>query len=587
MRKVEDSADLRRIIALPRREPSLPEEVVDELTRLLKRPGGTMRLRPLQALALHDIGIHGGAFLPLDLGEGKTLISLLAAVLLNAQRPLLLLRANLIRKTAEERDELSKHWEIPNHIRLMSYTMLGLVQSQHDLETYRPDLICCDEVQGLKNEDASVTRRIGRYIEAHPECRFVGMTGTIMSKSILDFAHIVGWALKDGAPVPLDKQVREAFALALDEKVDNEFSRLQPGALLQLANADEIEEAAGDERKAARLGFRRRMRETPGVVMSAATGTKVERSLPSGKKEPVRLTIRPLRYDLSATTAAHFKALRDDKVLPTGEEIWEAAQVWQHARELALGFHQEWDPPAPAWWRAPRREWFSLVREILSRSRTLDSPGHVEQACDLGHLPTGTPIPGDKLEHWRSKLAAWRAVRELFVPNPVPRWHDDSALRVAAEWMREPGIIWVEHIPFGQRLSEMTGARYYGAEGLAADGHFISNAAGEVIIASVDANKEGRNLQRYHRNLIVTIAESPSLMHQLIGRTHRPLQLHDVIVDVFLGCAEHVRAWQKAVAQAHSNRDTVGAQNKLLIADVSSWPSALEMASWVGPRWEK
>lgn len=582
MREIENSEDLRRILALPRRDAEISDELVEELTRLLKRPGGTMRLRPLQALALHDIGVHGGAFLPLDLGEGKTLISLLAPVLLGAQRPLLLLRANLIRKTVEEREQLAKHWDIPNHIRFMSYTMLGLVQSAVDLDVYKPDLIICDEVQGLKNIDASVTRRVERWMDANPSTGFVGMTGTIMSKSLLDFAHVLRWALKDGAPVPLDNERLQEWALALDAKIENEWQRMQPGKLLQLADPAEIAELG--ELTAVRRGFKRRLHETPGVVASAASGTKVERK----PGDAVKLTIRPLTYDLSALTAAHFKTLRDDKKTPEGYDIWEAAQVWQHARELALGFHQVWNPQPPEPWRTARREWFALVREILSRSRTLDSPEQVAQATDAGVLPTGTKIPRDHLEHWRAVLGRWRVQQASgFVPNPEPTWHDDSALRVAAAWMHEPGIVWVEHVPFGERLAALTGARYYGAEGLAADGHFISNAGGEAIIASVDANKEGRNLQRYHRNLIATLAESPSLTHQLIGRTHRPGQLRDVIVDVFLGCAEHVRAWQKALAGAASIRDTVGSQNKLLIADVSAWPSSLEMSTWSGPRWAR
>jgi len=578
---IRATEDFERIHALPRRVPALAgpasDALVDALTSYLRTPSGTMRLRPLQALALHDIGTCGGGFLPLDVGEGKTLISLLAPYVLDAKRPLMLLPANLIGKTARERESLAAHWRIPNHIRLMSYQMLGLADYAMELEQYGPDVIVADECHKLKNKDAAVTRRVARYVDRHPDTRFVAMTGTIMRKSLKDFARVLRWCLKDGAPVPLDDAELDLWAECLDEDADG-FSRPSPGALLHWATDADVE-AYGDH-VAARRGFRRRLRETPGIVASADTGTEVVR--PDGA--PVRLEIRALRYDVSRVTTDHFQRLRKEMVTPDGWVLWEAAQVWMHAKELAIGFHGIWDPRPPDEWRNARREWFAFVREVLSRSRTYDSPEHVAQACDAGKLPTRA-------------LEAWRAVKDTFTPNPVPVWHDDSALRVAAAWMRKgPGIVWTEHVAFARRLSEMTGAVYYGAKGFSDDGRFVDDGdADGCVIVSVDANREGRNLQhKWSRNLVTSPAEGADLWQQLIGRTHRPGQAAPVVtVDVFLGCAEHARAWAKATAGAVSIRDTVGSESKLLVAlegrDGSSvsWPDQDEIDSWQGPRWGK
>jgi hypothetical protein len=561
--EIERTTCFERILALPRRPPVCHEGLAEQLTELLKTPQGTMRLRPLQALALHDIGVCGGGFLPLDVGEGKTLISLLAAYVLDAKRPLLLLPANLIQKTAREARELSKHFVVPSNVRLISYQMLGLVQSARDLEVYAPDVIIADESQKLKNRDAAVTRRVERYLDDHPDTKVVAMTGTIMRRSLRDFAHILRWALKEKAPVPLRDQEVDEWALALDDRLENEFQRVQPGVLLELATPEEVEKDG--ELVAARRGFQRRLRETPGVVASAKSGTAVEAGL----------TIRAIRYEVSPTIKGYFQTLRDEKVAPTGEELWEAADVWRHAREMALGFCQRWDPPAPEDWKAARKAWFQFVRGVLQRSRTWDSPDHVAQACDLGKLPN------DKLE-------AWRRIKDSFVPNPVPVWHDDTALKVCAKWMKNPGLVWTEHVPMAERLSQLTGAKYYGAKGLAADGQFIDDAdSSKAIIVSVDANREGRNLQKkWSRNLITTPMEGADVWQQLLGRTHRPGQLaDDVTVDVLLGCAEHARAWMKACNGALSIRDTVGAESKLLIADVE-WPEADDIASWAGPQWQ-
>jgi len=536
--------------------------LAEEMTELLKTPEGTMKLRPLQALALLEIGVCGGGYLPLSVGSGKTIISLLAAYVLDAKRPLLLLPANLIQKTARESREIARHFVVPKNVRLMSYNMLGLKQSARDLEIYRPDVIIADEVQKLRNRDAAVTRRVERYMEDNPETKFVGMTGTVMRKSLRDFAHHLRWALKEGAPVPLRDSEVDEWALALDETIENEFKRVGPGALTVLADPKDVEEDG--ELVAVRRGFRRRLRETPGVVASG-----------SSREPGIKLSIRALRYDIGPTMSEHFRVLREEKMTPNGEELWEAVDVWRHAKEMALGFYQRWTPPAPEDWRAARKAWFQFVRGVLQRSRTWDSPDHVAQGCDLGKLPS------DKLE-------AWRKVQPSFTPNPVPYWVDDSALKVIARWMKRPGLVWVEHVAVARRLQEMTGAAYYGAMGLTDDGKFIDDAdPARAVIVSTDANKEGRNLQKkWSRNLITSPMEGADVWEQLLGRTDRTGQTKDVEVDVLLGCAEHDRAWRKACAGAVATRDTSGEEFRLLAAEID-WPGADEVESYQGAQWRR
>lgn len=166
---VHHTPELARVVALPRRRGD-GTPYVEPLTALLATPEGLaagVRLRPSQALALHDIGVYGGAFCPLGVGEGKTLITLLAPYVLDAKRPLLLLPANLIEKTERDWRRLAVHWRIPNNIRLFSYEMLGRVQSAAELDVYQPDLIVADEVHKLKNRRAAVTRRVSRWMQGH------------------------------------------------------------------------------------------------------------------------------------------------------------------------------------------------------------------------------------------------------------------------------------------------------------------------------------------------------------------------------------------------------------------------------------
>lgn len=566
---VRATSDFNRILKLPRRDLSTSEldALAVDMTDALRRPGGTMSLRRLQALALAELGTQGGAFCALDVGQGKTLITLLAAWILGAERPLFLLPANLIKKTAREWEELAKHWLIPTNIRLFSYQMLGLADYALELEKYKPDLIIADECHKLKNPGTALTRRVDRYMAANPSTKFLALTGTIMRTSIRDFAHVLRWCLKDGAPVPLDDEELFSWCSALDEKptFGDEFSRYEPGALMQFANADE--RAEPDERTGARRAYRRRLADTPGVITTGDQGEKVE----------TPIEIRALTYDLSATTASHFKRLREDLITPDEWQLWGPVDVWRHAKELSLGYHQIWEPRPPEDWRLARKEWFAFVRAVLQNSRAYDSPEQVARACDAGELPS-------------HKLERWRQVEPDYKIQTKAIWHDDGALKAAAQWMAEgPGIVWTEHVPFALRLAEMTGATYYGAKGLSSDGRFVDDAgADEAIIVSVDANREGRNLQKkWWRNLVTSPPEGADIWQQMIGRTHRTGQTAPrVVVDVFLGCAEHARAMARALIGAKNIRDTVGAESKLMIAELD-WPDDIVIASWSGPRWDR
>lgn len=572
--KVRATSELARILALPRRAKPTEAELVElaaRMTELLRRPGGTQKLRPVQALALHDIGVYGGAFCPIGVGEGKTLITLLAPWVLQAQRPLLLLPANLIRKTENDRVEYAKHWLVPNHIRLMSYEILGRVQYADELDDYDPDLIMGDEIHRVKNRHAAVSRRVERRMDKRPTTPFIALSGTAMGESIRDFGHIIRWCLKDNAPVPKTDDELEEWAAALDEKAPNgdELRRFEVGALDKLVSPDDLS-TSPNLVTAARRGFRRRLTESPGVVSTVGDGESVACSL----------YIRALTYKMKPVTEEHIELLRTEMMTPDGWDV-SPVDVWRHARELSLGFHNIWDPRPPDDWREARRAWFAFVREVLSRSRTYDSPEHVEMACDAGDLPT------EALAGWRYERDRPREGGVPFKPNPVPVWHDDSALKVALEWMKKPGIVWVAHRAFGERLAQISGAPYYAEDGLDANGVFIDNGDPKrAVIASINANREGRNLQRnWSRNLITAPMDRALIWQQLIARTHRPGQLADQVeVDVFVGCIEHVNAWRNALVNAAVIRDTIGSESKLLTADID-WPSDGEIASWRGWRW--
>lgn len=565
-RRVSYTPEFERIRDLPTRVVQDPKALSEAMTLALRKPGGTMSLRPAQALALYELTTVGGLCAPMGVGSGKTLVSLLAPNVLGLTRAILLIPAALIEKTERERrDGYLKHWHIDTTMQIFSYQMLGRVNASDLLENKHPDGIICDEVHLLKNKKAACTRRVSRWMAEHPETRFVAMSGTILGKSLHDLAHILRWSLGDeNAPVPRTEGELSEWADALDERVPP-LQRIEPGALqalapLDLEDTDPGIEDEDKELRAARKAFHNRLTGTPGVVASL-----------HDDQVNCSLYIRGQTYEVNATTQANFKRLREEWTTPDGWALSEAMEVWRHARELCLGLHYLWDPRPPDDWLEARRAWAKYVREELKASRVLDSEKQVADECEAGRLP-------------REEYDAWQKIKDTFAINQVVQWHDASALDLCAKWLaKSTGICWVEHRFFGFELARRTGLPYYGQDGLTDDGRNILDASGSII-ASRAANGTGKNLQAWNRNLIVTCPTGASIWEQLVGRTHRQGQTADEVhVDVLLGSAESFAAWERAQGEARMAADILGSPQKILLADISM----PQLGGLTGSRWDK
>ena len=249
---VKESAELERIRHLPRRSLDHTSlALIEQLTSALKTPSGQQTLRPIQALTLAELTEARGGFCPIVAGGGKTAISYLAATMLGARRPLLLVPASLRDKTRKEFRELAKHWDgpHPDAIRIESYELLGRpeqgkqlgadgrVLREEFLVRYNPDLIIMDEAHKVKDPKTSVCKRLRRFLKNN-RVSVVAMSGTMTTRSIKDYAHIAEWCLGKMSPVPQRYTDLETWARALDDKVDD---RAEPGALLTFCSPEELE----------------------------------------------------------------------------------------------------------------------------------------------------------------------------------------------------------------------------------------------------------------------------------------------------------------------------------------------------------
>ncbi len=523
------------------------DEAVEVLTRCLRTPQGTQRLRPIQAVALKEAYERRGLYLRARVGAGKTLTSaLLPTVLapLGYRRPLILVPANLVKKTRHEYEELRRDWKIPEFYKLESYTALALEKNANLIAEYRPDMIICDEANKLRRlKDSAAPKRIERWLLEAPQTAFFAMSGTFLKSKITDYAHILNWALRDGSPLPPEAEAVELISNALDDA--------------DSCGLPEFCKRFGEPRdyEHAKALYAERLRGTPGVIIS------------DDKFDGSQLVIRALYADPQLD--AEFQQLRDKFQRPDGWDLVDkdatenpdfaaAGSVWNVARQLALGFYYTADPQPPREWMAARRAWFAFVREVL-KTCALDTELQVRKACEGGARPP-------------QEYTRWQELKDTFKPNRKPVWLRDDALRYAEAWGRQgAGVIWCDHTAFGERLSELTGWRYYGEGGLDSSGRMIEQAPeGSVAICSRQANQYGRNLQyKWNRSLVMAAPNSNLEAEQMLGRMHRDGQRSPhVVYDFYLACSEHIAALNNIQADAQHAFDIGEGFQKVLDAHI-------------------
>jgi hypothetical protein len=368
----------------------------------------------------------------------------------------------------------------------------------------------------------------------------------------------------------------EKWAEAVDERKTADISRRDPGVLMKFCTEEE-RALAEPERKAplgrtqqmpmtfyreklaaARKGYQRRLRETPGVVCSPDANIDCS------------LVLRRVPVDPGPQATEHLETLRTTWTTPNGDELVMPVDVWRHAREIATGFYYRWVPPPPEHWMAARKTWNWNVRQFLlpdglyyhSHAHLhLDSPLQVALAISDGRITLESAIIAHQ---------TWQAVRDDFKINTVAEWLDNGVLEYCSRWTTEngPGIVWTEHRAFGERLAQMLNTGFCSTGGTDVNGKPIEDYDGKTVVASVAANSEGRNLQAWNRNLVVTAPPTGSIWEQLLGRTHRFGQSADTVyVDWIAACVEQDDGFSQLMADARYIQETTGQSQKVLYAD--------------------
>ena len=505
-------SDLERIREIPSREFN-EDAITDRWSKPFSRVDRPVtKLFPLQLAVLDALfeqrDTQRGAIGNLPLGSGKTLVSLLAASVVDCDRPLLIIKAPM-------RDQLArdiKFWH--DRVKfttpeIVTYSELSSQRLRNILWDLQPDFIVCDEAQSLKNNAAACTRRFIEYVtKSNP--RVLALSATMISKSIMDMYNMVTITLRDWSPYPSDEPLKAALAAVEDP---------------------EVAESAQDRvlhavyKKVVGMPFSDRFRKTPNVIFSAKsscdapifyTRTKVKRP--------------QLIDDVYLKVEKDWQLPSEDATVSASAVaggITDATSYALALRTTSWGFYYETVGLTPEL-RAARKVWSALSRAAISYKKFsgVDTDGLLRKAC-IDRPETLDKVIVDAyydlmaLDHQRKDL-------QFFT-----KWVDDALIQRMIDRANEyvkagrSVIVWYYSRGVGEKFKEL-GFPAYGA-GEEIDG---SNRA---VAASIKVHGTGKNLQHdYDANIIMQCPSSGATLDQLIGRTHRTGQKADNVLVEFM-----------------------------------------------------
>ena len=448
-----------------------------------------------QTAAIADFARLGGVFCAAQAGSGKTYV--IAGCARQGARPVVLVRRSGLKQTKAKLESYGV-----THAQFITYGILS--RNPTLLAALNPDVLLCDEADVLKRVRKSAwARQVATYLHDNPATRVGVFTGSIMHKSVVDYAHFLAWALRKRSPAPRTTSGIERWALWAD------------------ANPREWLTA---------------LRNTPGVYIDGLASWGGEITLAITRLPPAA----PDDYERAQTTS-------------TAPDGWVFDDKWSRdelLRQLSWGFYLARNPrPSPELIEA-RRVWARYVRQAIeyghalteSMARSVYPDAYAKYCAVAAGEPAGEPTPewlsdwGDLPEEWSRPGSIW--------------WVHHGALgeRLSAEFgypYHREGTLDATGLPLREQTAPVVIAS-------------ISACHREIdgLQHRYDHNVilEPQQDARIYQQLLARTA-----------RQGRDVS-RSVSVEVVLRCPEHERAFTSALEQARTIEESTGQEQLLLRA---------------------
>lgn len=563
-------SDLKRVCSLPEVN-LLTENELEDLSKYMildKAFDSGFRLLPEQANMVAQFINYEGVFGCAAAGAGKTLTAQLIANLAYRgdytkpyKKILYLLPSNLVEqlKVAIKWARKRIHFTVPFHyfadykkkdritlsqtagegVYVLGYGLLSGKDTEEMIHNVQPDLIIADECHTLTNRRSARTRRVMHYLKTKPDTSLVLLSGTIVRKTIMEYHHLITFALKDNSPVPIPWPQAENLSTALVN--DQGFI---PSTQIRLAKPlaewakEDWKNNVSDNVEVLRRSYSKRLRTAPGVFIS--DDDKVATSLQIGlKKSTTRGT-----YGYEELKEL-VKQVEETWTTPSGDEFDFVLQKFKWINELWQGFYNDliWPDDHP---KVDKAKEVHLLSNVLAKELR-EFLGQTHRP----HLDTPLLVRNDMAKHGQQNVpyslySAWKEWKDsneeglpkrLSVPVRVSDFKVQAALDAWKEIEDETGgIVWYYNNAYGQWLKEVFENEYGDRVLYAPAGQKYKKEAqdskGKIIIASIEAHGTGTDgLQhKYHNNLVAQDLRTAKIAEQTIARTHRHGQEKDEMV---------------------------------------------------------
>lgn len=464
---------------------------------------------------------------------------------------------------------------------ISTYSLLSTVDAVDLLNSVDPGLIILDECHYVKEYRTPRTKRLFNFIkEKQPQ--LVAMSGTITSKTIKEYHHIIRACLDEGSPLPRSVNQMMDLAELVDAGVESitgqQAAPWEP--FRQWARQNFSEERYPGISSGFRKAFQKRFLSASGVV--------------KGEDAEVNASILVETLDCPAPEkklTEYMAKVTDEYLTPDGEEIECAMLTHKWLFELTAGFYNNLVWPSSEDLARRKNIGPRDARHLLKRSQTWHEAQQeyfkVLRPFLQGYPPAGLETPlavaknmsvHESRDVDRCVYDRWKAAKDLdFIGrverDSIPVRVDPYKINVAKQWAadKKGGIIWVHHQEIGKWLKEELPHALYCPAGTKE----IEDPANanKICIASIAAHSTGKNLQHFTDQLFLQLPRPSKTMEQALGRLHRPGQLADCVgVSIFRATEFDHACLAACLKDTNYVQQTTGTRMKLLLADWDPLP---------------